>query len=91
MPDEFLFDVDLSDEGRFDDMVRELAASILTHCGCPAATVDETVGSVRAELLRGGAAGLRRFRLQFRKHATELEILVSYAGGPEWRIVRPLP
>ena len=91
MLNDFIFDVDLSDQVWCDEVVRELAASILTQAGCPAAAVDEAVLALRGELAQGVAAGRRPCRLQFRKRPDELEILVSCAGGPERRIARGLP
>lgn len=90
MPDDFLFDVGLSNEARFDEMVRDLAASILGHVGCPGAAAGETLALVRAELARGAAEGLHGCRVRFRKRPGALEIVVSYTGGREWRTKRTL-
>ncbi len=71
-------------------MVRELISSVLGHVGCPPQTVADTVASVHAELARGVAEGLRRCHIQFRSRAGELEIVVRYEGGQEWRTTRSL-
>ena len=92
MPDhEFFFEVDLSDEPQFDDMVRALVATILDHLGYPAGIASDTLALVHGELAKGAADGGRPCHIQFRAAAGELVLVVSYAGGHEWRTRQPLP
>ena len=92
MPEyEFFLAIDLSDEARFDEMLMALGASVLGHLGYPAAGAADTLAAVHAELTRGGAEGLHRCHIQFRAAGGEMQIVVAYAGGPEWRTTRPLP
>ena len=92
MPDqEFLFEVDLPDEARFDDMVMALAMNMLGHLGYPSGAATETLAGLHAELARGAAGGGRRCHIQIRAAGGEMQITVCYANGPEWRIRRPLP
>ena len=92
MPDhEFLFEVDVSDEVPVGDMLGDLAAKILGRAGYGSSVVEEIVRAVRAEVARGVSGGRAQCRVQFRAGAGELQIVVSGAGGHEWRNSRPLP
>jgi hypothetical protein len=88
--DEFLFDVDVSDEVRFADMLGDLATGILDRVGYRSAVIEDIVRSVRAEVARCVSAGRPQCRVQFRARAGELQIVVSGSRG-EWRNSRSLP
>jgi hypothetical protein len=88
---EFLFALELSDEPHFDAMVGELAGAVLAYVGYPKAAADELRGVLRRALSAGLANGNRRCDVRFNAHAGELQIVVAYAGGSEWRTTRPLP
>ena len=84
----FDFALQLSDDGPADEMLRELARSVLRHVGYGADTIGELVSLMRAERARAprGAA----CRLRFVVHEGELQIAVTCAGR-EWHTSRPLP
>jgi hypothetical protein len=88
---DFLFALELSDEGRFDPMLGQLAGAVLAYVGYAPAEVEEIAARLRDALASGAAAGNRQCDVRFRAHAGGLEILVSYQGGAEWRATRPLP
>ena len=92
MPDhDFLFDVDVSDEGPLDDMLDDLATRILGRVGYGTGVVEDIVRSVRAEVARCVSDGPPQCRVQFRARAGELQIVVTGSDGREWRNRRPLP
>jgi len=88
---EFLFALELSDEPHFDAMLGELAGAVLAHVGYPKAAADELRGVLRGALSAGPVNGDRRCDVRFKAHAGELQIVVTYAGGAEWRTTRALP
>ena len=87
---DFLFALELTDESPHDRMLADLAGAVLSHVGYPAPAIEELTGALAAALADGVARG-RRCDLQFRAHAGELEIAVSYKGGGGWRTTRSLP
>lgn len=92
MPDhDFLFALHVIDEPHFDNMLAELAGTVLTFVGYPPDAVEELRGELRGALKDGRPDGQPRCDVRFRAHAGELAITVAYPGGPEWRTVRPLP
>ena len=88
---EFLFEVEVADQVRVDDMLVDLATTILGRVGYGSAVVEDLVRSVRAEVARCVSAGPLQCRVQFRARAGELQIVVTGSGGREWRNSRPLP
>ena len=92
MPDlEFLFALELSDEAPFDVMLTQVAAAVSSYAGYAGDGLAEVTALLHEELAAGAAAGHHRCDVQFRAHAGELQITVSYPGRPEWRITRALP
>ena len=90
-PHEFVFALELSDEPHFDVMLAELANAVLAHVGYQTPAIDELRGTLRHALATGLSNGQQRCDVQFRAHAGELQIVVTYAGGAEWRTTRALP
>ncbi len=88
---QFLFALDLSDHAHFDEMLGEVARDVLAHAGYAHDAVAELVALLRAALTEGAAHAPRQCRVQFSAHGGELQIVVSYGGGREWRTTRPLP
>ena len=88
---DFLFALELSDESHFDRMLADLAGAVLVQVGYQPPVVEELTGALTAALAKGVADGLRHCDLRFTAQAGNLEIVVAYEGGTEWRTTRPLP
>ena len=88
---EFLFALDLPDQVPFDEMLGEVARNVLGHVGYAYDAIAELVALMHAALAESAAHPPRHCRLQFSAHAGDLQIVVSYGGGREWRTKRPLP
>lgn len=92
MPDrEFLFALNISDQQYFDDMLGDVASSLLNHVGYSADAAGQIVAALHQALAEGAAGGRRQCDVRFSVGAGELQIVVSYVGGREWRTARPLP
>ena len=89
MAHEFLFAVSLADPGRFDDMLNEVAASVLRHAGCAATSVTQVIEEIHA-IVTGSGSGTA-FDVQFRAHAGSIEVVVSTRDREIWRTSRRLP
>ena len=87
---EFLFALELSDEKTFDAMLTEVTQAVLVHVGFAKGAIDELSGTLHRALADGIAAGRHRCGVRFLAHAGELQILVTYDGGAEWRTTRRL-
>jgi hypothetical protein len=87
---EFLFALELSDEKTFDAMLTEVTHAVLVHVGFAKAAIDELSGALHRALADGIAAGRHRCDVRFLAHAGDLQILVTYDGGAEWRATRRL-
>jgi hypothetical protein len=88
---EFVFALQLSDEPHFDSMLTELAGAVLAHVGYQAAAVEELCSVLQGVLAKGLSNGHLRCDVQFSVRGGELQIVVAYAGGAEWRTTRALP
>ena len=88
---EFLFALELSDEPDFDRMLTELTGALFAHVGYSKAAVEELRQALHGALTGGLSCDERRCDIRFCAHAGELQIVVSYAGGGQWRTARPLP
>jgi hypothetical protein len=88
---EFMFALDLSDRANFDEMLDDVAGSVLRHVGYGGEMTDDLVATLRAALSHRLGPGPDQCRVQFTAHAGELDIVVSGVDGREWRTRRPLP
>jgi len=81
------FFLNLTVTGESGAILRDVTASTLDRMGFS--------GEDAARILREFDAGLAHARgtcdVQFRTDAGHLYIVVSVAGGSEWRLTRPLP
>lgn len=92
MPDlEFLFELQLADAVPFDAMLTELAACVLRQLGCSTDASSALVRSLQGELEERIAAGHQACHVRFRVCGRDLEVVVAYLGGHEWRAKRSLP
>ena len=88
---QFLFALDLSGHSHFDQMLDEVARNVLGHVGYAHDTTAELVALLHAALLEGAAHASHQRRVQFSAALGELQIVVSFGGGREWRTRRALP
>lgn len=87
---EFVFTVHLSADGRFDDMLRDLAKTVLRHAGCAESSIlpiaDETTSEVAAH-----CAGRSGCDVRFRAHGGAIHIDVTQGGRSVFHTSRRLP
>ena len=81
---DFFFALQLSDEAPFDDMLGEVAASVLGRVGCGERVAREIMGLLQGALADGVTEGLQQCEVQFRVRGSDLEIAVVFGGGREW-------
>ena len=86
---EFIFSLELSDEARFDEMVKEVAAAMLAFAGCAGEHVGTLTGAVRDVL--ASARGQRQCGIRFQARDGKLRLVVSCAGHPRWETDLALP
>ena len=92
MPDQdFLFALDVSGDPESDQMVVEVARTVLGQCGYATSAIDALTGELGAALAERVSEGRRRCDVRVRAEAGQLEIVVAGAGRPEWRTAWPLP
>ena len=91
MLDQFLFAVKLSDEPRSNAMLDDLATCALKQIGYAPPAIADTLAKLHAALRKGASPGQRDCDVQFRAEGGQLLIVVSYAGGREWRVACPRP
>ena len=72
-------------------MLDDLARCVLERLGYAPPAVADTMAKLRVALQEGADQGQRDCDIQFRAEAGQLLIVLSYAGGREWRIARALP
>jgi hypothetical protein len=89
--DQFLFGVKLSDEPGLHAMLGDLARCVLEQVGYASPEIADTVAKLRAALQEGADQGQHDCDVQFRAEAGQLLIVLSYAGGREWRVACALP
>ena len=93
---DFLFAVDVSGEPASDQMVADLARTVLGHVGYANSAIDALSHELRSALAgrvaegKGTAEG-GQVIVRFRSDGGQLEIIVAGAGRPEWRTTWPLP
>ena len=92
MPDhDFVFALQIADDADSGRMLGELCTAVLGHVGYGARAVAELTREVGNALAVGGGNGTRRLDVRFVAQRGSLQIVVSRAGGAEWRTSRPLP
>jgi len=91
VPDhEFVFALHLSERGGFDEMLGDLASSVLRHAGYPETDIAGLGDEMRAGVAKAGMAGAE-YDVEFLAHAGELRIVVSCDGRRVFSTSRPLP
>ena len=88
---DFFFSVDVSGDPASDQMVAEIARTVLGQVGYAKSAIDALSGELQAALVDRVAGGKRRCEVRFRVEARQLQIVVGGAGRPEWRTTWPLP
>jgi hypothetical protein len=88
---DFVFALDVSGDPESDQMVADLARTVLGHVGYPSAAIVSVSDELRAALAERFVDGRGRCEVRFRAGAGRLEIVVAGAGRAEWRSTRPLP
>lgn len=88
---DFLFALDVSGDPESDQMLAEVARTVLGHVGCAHSAIDALTGKLRAALAERVSDGNRRCEVRFRAEAGQLQIVVAGAGRPEWRTTWPPP
>jgi hypothetical protein len=88
---DFVFALDLSGDPDSDQMVADLARTVLGHVGYANAAITEVSATLRSVLAERLAGGKSRCEVRFRAAAGELEIIVAGADRAEWRTTWPLP
>jgi hypothetical protein len=88
---DFVFALDVSDDCDSDQMVADLARTVLGQVGCAGQAITDLMGQLRTVLAERLAGGRGRCEVRFRAGAGQLEIVVAGAGRAEWRTTCPLP
>jgi hypothetical protein len=88
---DFFFALDVSGDPDSDQMVTEVARTVLGQVGYAGSAIDALAGELKAALADRVADGKRRCEVRFRTGAGQLEIVVAGAGRAEWRTAWPLP
>ena len=87
---EFVFTLHFSAEGRYDEMLRDLATTVLRHAGCAESSVARTADAIASEVA-AGCRGHGECDLRFRAHGGAIEVDVSQSGRSLYRTERRLP
>jgi hypothetical protein len=87
---QFVFALKVSSHPRQDALLGDLAECVLKQVGYAPPAIADILAKLR-EALEHSAGGIRECDVQFRSEAGQLLVVVSYAGGREWRVVRALP
>ena len=88
---DFFFALDVSGDPEFDQMLAEVARTVLGQVGYAASAIDAVTGELRRALVERVSDGQRRCEVRFRSADGQLEIVVSGAGRADWRASWPLP
>ena len=88
---DFFFALDVSGDPEFDQMLAEVARTVLGQVGYAASAIDAVTGELRRALVERVSDGQRRCEVRFRCEAGQFEIVVSGAGRADWRASWPLP
>ncbi len=81
---DFVFSVRLAGREPFDDVLGDLAATVLGQIGCSMPDVTVLVAQLSAAV-RSRADGESEFDVQFRAHAGSCEVVVSVRDREIWR------
>jgi hypothetical protein len=85
------FFLKLTVTGEPDAILRDVTASTLERMGFSGEEAARILREFDAGLDAAGARARGRCDVQFRTDTRHLFIVVSVAGGSEWRLTRPLP
>lgn len=88
---DFFFSLDVAGDPASDQMLADVARSVLGQAGYASSAIDAVTGQLRRALVERVSDGQRRCEVRFRSEAGQLEIVVSGAGRAEWRASWPLP
>ena len=88
---DFLFALDVSGDPASDQMLADLARTVLGHLGYAGSAIDALTGQLQGALAGRVSDGKRRCQVRFQSEAGQLDIVVSGAGRADWRTSWPLP
>jgi hypothetical protein len=89
---DFFFALDVSGDSADDQMLTDLARTVLGHVHYAKSAIDALTSELRAALAdRVASDGKCHCAVRFRAQDGHLEIVVSGAGRAEWRTTWPLP
>ena len=89
---DFFFALDVSGDPADDQMLADVARTVLGHVNYASSAIDALTSELRGALADQVAHdGTRRCEVRFRAEAGQLEIVVSGAGRADWRTTWPLP
>jgi hypothetical protein len=88
---DFVFALDVSGAPDSDQMVADLARTVLGHVGYANSAAAALSAELRHALAERLSDPKRRCEIRFRAAAGQLEIVVGGAGRAEWRTTWPLP
>ena len=90
MSTDFLFTLQLADEALFDDMLGEVATTVLGRLGCREDLSSEMVDLLHGALAEGVKDGLHQCEVQFRMRGDAVQIVVTFVGGRMWLKTCPI-
>ena len=88
---DFVFALEVSGDPASDQMVAELARTVLGHVGYASSAIAALSAELRTALKERLFDGKGRCEVRFRAAAGQLEIVVAGADRAEWRTTWPLP
>jgi len=88
---DFVFALDVSGDSASDQMVADLARTVLGHVGYANSAIAALSGELRAAFAEHRFDGTGRCEIRFRASAGQLEIVVAGPGRADWRTSWPLP
>ena len=88
---DFVFALDVSGDPESDQMVTDLACTVLGHVGYASSAIAALSAELRTALKERLLDGRGRCEVRFRAGAGQLEIVVAGADRAEWRTTWPLP
>jgi hypothetical protein len=91
VPDHFSCSIKLTATPQFDALLREVATGVLQQACYTPTAIAKILDEFRASLDKHAAEGVRGCHAAFRHEGGRLIIDVTYAGGGEWHLTRPLP